>query len=42
MRWMNWSEEDFNNASPQRIDDIIDMINEEVEEYDRAAAARGQ
>lgn len=33
MRWMGgWSEDDFNAAPPQRIRDIIDMINEEADE----------
>lgn len=40
MKWMGWGLADLEEADPDMVREIINMINEEREEYERMAAER--
>ncbi len=35
MKWMGWGPDDLATASPEQVEEIITMINEEQEELER-------
>lgn len=35
MKWMGWSWDDYQSAPRDVVDEIIDVINKEWEEYER-------
>lgn len=42
MKWMGgWSCDDYDSASPEIVDEIKALINEEAEEIERIRTSRG-
>lgn len=41
MKWMSWGPSDLEEADPELVNEIAEMINEEHEAMEQMAAERG-